>query len=84
MSEDFTDDKSTLVQVMALCPQAQAITCTNVDPVPCRHMASPGHNELYGPCMILTNECPIESRYVVKTQSPLLLPGITVKLRHLV
>ena len=56
MPEDFIDDKSTLVQVIALCPQAQAITCNNVYPVPCRHMASLGHNELYGPCMIVSQK----------------------------
>ena len=55
-SLDLSDDKSTLVQVMALCHQAtshylnqyrqQAITWTNVDLDPCRHMTSLGHNEL--------------------------------------
>ena len=39
MSLDLTDDKSTLVQVMA-------ITWANVDPDLCRHMASLGHSEL--------------------------------------
>ena len=43
---DLTDDKSTLVQVMAWCHQAPAITRANVDLVLCRHLASPGHNEL--------------------------------------
>ena len=37
MSLDFTDDQSTLVQVMAWA---------NVDPDICRHMVSLGHNEL--------------------------------------
>ena len=32
----------------------QAITWANVDLVPCRHMASPGHNEL-GTCMFKAN-----------------------------
>ena len=46
LSLDLTDDKSTLVQVMAWCCQAtQAITWTNVDPDLCHHMMSPGHNE---------------------------------------
>ena len=36
MSLDFINDQSTLVQVMAWCRQADL----------CRHMASPGHNEL--------------------------------------
>ena len=43
---DLTDDKSTLVQVMAWWHQAKAITWANVDPDLCRHMASLGHNEL--------------------------------------
>ena len=38
MSLDFTDDQSTLVQVIA-------ITWANVDPDLCRHMASLIHNE---------------------------------------
>ena len=41
---DFTEDKSTSVQVMA-CWQ-QAFTWANVDTDICRHMASMGHNEL--------------------------------------
>ena len=44
MSSDLTDDKSTLVQFGAV--RQQAITWANVDPDPCRHMASLGHNEL--------------------------------------
>ena len=40
------DDKSTLVQVMAWAVRQQAITWANVDPDPCRHMASLSHNEL--------------------------------------
>ena len=40
MPQDITDDKSTLVQVMAWCRQA------NVDPDLCRQMASLGFNEL--------------------------------------
>ena len=46
MPLDLTDDKSTLVEVMAWCRQAQAITWANVDPVLCHHMASLGLNEL--------------------------------------
>ena len=46
MSLDFTDDQSTLVQVMACAVRQQAITWANVDPDICRHMASLGHNEL--------------------------------------
>ena len=46
MSLGFTDDKSTLVQVMAWRVREQAITWNNVDPDLSRHMASLGHNEL--------------------------------------
>ena len=46
MSLDFTDDQSTLVQVMAWCRQATTITWANVDPDLCHHMVSLGHNEL--------------------------------------
>ena len=46
MSLVLTEDKSTLVQVMAWCHQAQAITWANVDTVLCRHVASLGLNEL--------------------------------------
>ena len=40
------DDKSTWVQIMAWCRQATSITWANVDPDPCCHIASLGHNEL--------------------------------------
>ena len=40
MSLGFTDDQSTVVQVMAWCRQAKAITWANVDPDLCRDMAS--------------------------------------------
>ena len=46
MPLDLTDDKSTLVQVMAWCRRQQAITSANVDPDLCRQMASLGLNEL--------------------------------------
>ena len=46
MSLDLTDDKTTLVQVMAWCVRQQAITWADVDPDLCRHMASLGPNEL--------------------------------------
>ena len=42
MSLDLVADESTLVQVMA---RQQSITCSNVDPDLCRHVASLGHNE---------------------------------------
>ena len=50
MPLDITDDKSSLVQVMAWCRQA------NVDPDLCRQMASLGLNELNiisSPCNLL-------------------------------
>ena len=46
MPLNSTDDKSTMVQVMAWCRQAQAIAWANVDPDLCRHMVSLGPNEL--------------------------------------
>ena len=46
MPQDLTDDKSTLVQVMAWCRRQQAITWTSVDQDLQRHMASLGPNEL--------------------------------------
>ena len=42
----FNDDKSALLQLMALCVRQQAITWANVDPVLSQHMASLGHNDL--------------------------------------
>ena len=44
MSQDFTDDKSTMVQVMAWGRRQKAITWANVDPNLCHHMVSLGHN----------------------------------------
>ena len=48
ISMDPTDDKSTLVQLMAWCrqvsPEAEQILI--IDPVFCCHMASLGHDEL--------------------------------------
>ena len=46
MPQDTFDDRSTLVQVMALCLQQQAITWANVDQDLSGHMASLGHKEL--------------------------------------
>ena len=46
MPLDFTNDKSTLVQVMAGAVRQQSITWANVDPDLCRHMVSLGQNEL--------------------------------------
>ena len=44
MSLDLSDEKSTLVQLGAI--KQQAITWTNVASDLCRHIMSPGHNEL--------------------------------------
>ena len=46
MSLDLTDNKSTMVQVVAWCRQQQAITWANVDQDLCPQMASLGHNKL--------------------------------------
>ena len=46
ISLELTDDKSTLVQVMAWAVRQQAITWANVDPDLCHHMASLGYYEL--------------------------------------
>ena len=43
---DLTDDKSTLVQVLAWCHQATSYTWANVDPDLCNQLASLGLNEL--------------------------------------
>ena len=56
MPIDLTDDKSTLVQVMACAVRQQAIAWVNVDPYICRHMVLLGRNELKlvrGPISIL-------------------------------
>ena len=50
MSLDLTDHKSTLVYVMACAVRQKAIKWVNIDPVLCRQMASPGHNELIDWC----------------------------------
>ena len=47
---DLTDDKSTLVQVMAWCHQA---TWAHVDQDQCHHMASLAHNALTLPCPLV-------------------------------
>ena len=47
MPQDLTDEKTTLVQVMAWCRQVhKAITWTSVSQDLKRHMASLGPNEL--------------------------------------
>ena len=46
MPLDHPDDKSTMVRVMAWCRQATSHYLSQFDLDPCRHMASPGHNEL--------------------------------------
>ena len=49
ISLDLTDDKSTLVQVMACVGRQEGITWANVDPILCRYMVSPVHNDLCNP-----------------------------------
>ena len=46
MLQDPSDDKSAMVQVIALFFQAIGYCLSNVDPVLCCHMASLSHNEL--------------------------------------
>ena len=46
--ENFTNEKSTLVQLMTWCRQAPSHYLGHVDPDLCCHMASPGHNKLNG------------------------------------
>ena len=46
MRQALTDDKSTLVQVMAWCRQATSHYLISVDQDPQRHMVSLGPNEL--------------------------------------
>ena len=53
MSLDLTDDKSTLVQVMAWCRQAKAITWAYVDRDLFRHVALLGPNELISMNVVL-------------------------------
>ena len=51
MPQDLTDDKSRLVQLMVWCRQA---TWANAESVPCRFMASLGHNLKYHLRFVLT------------------------------
>ena len=46
ISVEPTDDRSTLVQVIACCHQQQAVIRANVNTDLCHHMASLGHNVL--------------------------------------
>ena len=46
MPQNLTDDKSTLVQIVAWCRQAPSHCLSQVDPDLCCHMASLGVNEL--------------------------------------
>ena len=46
MPWDLTEDKSTLVQVMAWCRQATSHYLSQCWPDPCHHMASLDHDEL--------------------------------------
>ena len=45
MSQNITNEESTLVQEMDWFHQAPSHTWANGDPVLCHHMASVGHNE---------------------------------------
>ena len=54
MSLDFTDDKSTLVQVMAWCRQATSQYLSQCWPRSLRHMASLGHNVLSCVCIMMS------------------------------
>ena len=53
MPLDLTNEKSTLVQVMAWCHQATSHYQCQFDPDICRHMASLGHNELNSQMLLL-------------------------------
>ena len=46
ISVEPTDDRSTLVQVIACCHQQQAVIWANVNADLCHHMTSLGHNVL--------------------------------------
>ena len=46
MTQNFTDDKSPLVQVMAWCRQTTSHFLSQCWPRTCRHMVSLGHNEV--------------------------------------
>ena len=46
MPRDLTDDKSTLVQVMAWCRKATSHYLSQCWPSSMSHMATPGHNEM--------------------------------------
>ena len=46
MPWNFIGDKSTLVQIRALCRQQHTITWANIDLDLCRHVASLGHNAM--------------------------------------
>ena len=46
MPQKTFHNKSTLVQVMARCPQAKTINRADVSTYPCRHMESLDHNKL--------------------------------------
>ena len=55
MSLDFTDDQSTLVQVMGLCRQGNKPLPEPMLTQICHHMVSLGHNEL-SQCWIIISE----------------------------
>ena len=43
---ELIDDKTTLGQVMARCPQSATIAWANIDTDPCHNMVAQSHNEL--------------------------------------
>ena len=64
MPLDLTDEKSTLVQVMAWCRQATSHYLSQFDPDKCCHMASLGHNELTHCISILTPDTQLLSQCI--------------------
>ena len=55
MPQDLTDEKSTLVQVIAWCHQATSHNLSQCWPGPYCHVASLGHNELRNTVQITNN-----------------------------
>ena len=76
MPLDLTDDKSTLVQVMARCRQATSHHLKQCWLNLPRHMTSPGHNELRKPKISKVTFCLQEFTFMtMSTSRPLLAPG---------
>ena len=68
-SLDLTDDKSTLVQVMAWCHHATSHYLNQCWPRSCRHRASLGHNELMIGRVVLTLSCR-QANFCLSTLQP--------------